>query len=432
MLLALLVGGTLLVATQTRALNQAIDTVLEGRVSDLAGLIADGVIPRSISVSGDESALAQIVGPDGSVVASSENIDGEEPLSSGELAKGEITTGVVRGLPIDEGSYRFAATLVSTPTGQHRVYVANSVEVRTLAVSALVAALLVGIPLLSAITAVSAWHVIGRTLTPVEAIRAEVETITGSDLHRRVPEPTREDEIGRLAHTMNTMLERLEHAARQQDEFVANAAHELRSPLAGIRAELEVDEAHPRPEAWSETRASVLEESIRLQTLIDDLLLLAKGAATSQSHKEIDLDDVVFHALSRMPIPEIDIDSSAVSPAKVMGDSAQLERVVANLLDNAARHASSTISLALSAADGVATLLVGDDGEGVADEDREKVFERFVRADEARSRDAGGTGLGLAIVAEIVHRHSGNVSVSDSPLGGAIFSVTIPTAGPGE
>ena len=150
------------------------------------------------------------------------------------------------------------------------------------------------------------------------------------------------------------------------------------------------------------------------------------------SKSSLGRDDVVFHALSRMPIPEIDIDSSAVSPAKVMGDSAQLERVVANLLDNAARHASSTISLALSAADGVATLLVGDDGEGVADEDREKVFERFVRADEARSRDAGGTGLGLAIVAEIVHRHSGNVSVSDSPLGGAIFSVTIPTAGPGE
>ena len=426
---ALVSGGIALVYAQTKALNQAIDTGLDGRATDLANLVADGVIPNPITVAGDEQALAQIVDPDGLVVASSTNIEGEGPLATLEAPQGEVVHGSVDNLPVEESAFRFAATSVATPAGRYRIYVATNVEVRTEAVAALVAALAVGIPVLSVIVAVTGWFVIGRTLKPVEAIRSEVEAITGSELHRRVPQPERTDEIGRLAQTMNTMLERLERSANQQDEFVSNAAHELRSPLAGIRAELEVDAAHPRPEVWQETRDSALAEAIRLQTLIDDLLLLAKSDPKSGTLQEVDLDDLVVQAAGRLRVRDgLRIDSSSVSAGRVRGDSSQLLRLVINLLENAERHASSLVSVSLNTAGRRVVLTVEDDGSGVPKADRERIFGRFARSDEARTTDQGGSGLGLAIVSEIVQRHGGTISVENSALGGAAFAVELPRA----
>jgi signal transduction histidine kinase len=396
----------------------------------LANIIVDGIIPDPITVSGDESALAQIIGPDGSVVASSENIDGEGPISTLQPAPDQILHGVASDLPVDTGSFRLAAMTVSTDEGTYFVYVANTVERRTEAIAALVTALLVGIPLLSVVVAWTSWSVIGKTLQPVEEIRAEVEEITGSQLHRRVPESRRADEIARLATTMNTMLDRLEHAAAQQDEFVADAAHELRSPLAGIRAELEVDVAHPRPESWEEMRDSVLTEAIRMQVLVDDLLLLARSEGESRIREDVDLDDLVGQALARVPLRDgVSVDSSGVSAGRVQGDASQLLRVVLNLLSNANRHAMTMVVVAVAPGNGAVELSVADDGAGVREEDRSRIFSRFTRSDEARSRDEGGSGLGLAIAAEIVHRHGGELTVGTSVLGGAVFTAIIPTLG---
>ncbi len=424
---ALITGGVALVYAQTQALNQAIDTGLDGRATDLANLVADGVIPNPITVAGDEQALAQIIDPGGMVVASSANIEGEEPISSAEPPQGAILHGVVRDLPVEERVFRFAATSVATPAGLYRVYVAASVEVRTEAVAALVAALIVGIPVLSVVVAATGWVVIGRTLNPVEEIRSEVEAITGSELHRRVPQPAHYDEIGRLARTMNTMLERLERSSKQQDEFVSNAAHELRSPLAGIRAELEVDAAHPRPDAWQETRDSALAEAIRLQTLIDDLLLLAKTDSGTRSWTEVDLDDLVGQAGAKLRVREaITVDSSSILAARVTGDANQLLRVVINLLENAERHATSLVKVSLHSEGQRVLLTVEDDGSGVPEANRQMIFRRFARSDEARARDEGGSGLGLAIASEIVHRHGGTIAVGNSSIGGAAFTVELP------
>ncbi len=427
---ALVVAGAALVYAQTKALNAAIDTGLDGRVTDLANVIVDGIIPDPITVSGDESALAQIIGPDGSVVASSENIEGEGPISTLKPAAAQILHGVESDLPVDTGSFRLAALAVSTDEGTYFVYVANTVERRTEAIAALVAALLVGIPLLSVVVAWTSWSVIGKTLRPVEEIRAEVEEITGSQLHRRVPESRRGDEIARLAKTMNKMLDRLEHAAAQQDEFVADAAHELRTPLAGIRAELEVDVAHPRPESWEEMRDGVLAEAIRLQVLVDDLLLLARSEEGSRIREDVDLDDLVGQALARVPLRDgVRADSSGVSAGRVQGDASQLLRMVLNLLLNANRHAMTMVVVAVAPRNGAVELSVADDGAGVRDEDRARIFSRFTRLDEARSRDEGGSGLGLAIAAEIVQRHGGELTVGTSVLGGAVFTAIIPTLG---
>lgn len=425
---ALVVAGVALVYAQTQALNAAIDTGLDGRVNDLASVIVDGIIPDPITVSGDESALAQIIGSDGTVVASSANIEGEGPISTLKPEPNQTLHGIESDLPVDTGSFRLAALAVNTDEGTYFVYVANTVQRRTEAIAALVAALLVGIPLLSLVVAWTSWSVIGKTLQPVEEIRAEVEEITGSQLHRRVPESRRGDEIARLATTMNTMLDRLERAAVQQDEFVANAAHELRSPLAGIRAELEVDVAHPRPEVWEEMRDSVLTEAIRLQVLVDDLLLLARSEGQSRIRQDVDLDDLVFQALARVRLRDgVRVDSSRVSAGRIQGDASQLLRVILNLLSNANRHAKSTVVVAVTRRAGAVEVSIADDGAGVREEDRARIFSRFTRSDEARSRDEGGSGLGLAIASEIVHRHGGELAVGTSVMGGAVFTAVIPT-----
>lgn len=424
---ALVVGGVALVFAQTNALNQAIDTGLDGRANDLANLVSSGVVPNPITVAGDEQALAQIIDPSGAVVASSSNIDGEGPLSSLNPPTGRVVHGVVGNLPVDEGAFRFAAISVDTPNGIYRVYVATNVEVRTRAVAALITALLTGIPALSVVVAITGWFVIGRTLNPVEEIRSEVDVITGTELHRRVPQPERDDEIGRLARTMNTMLERLERSSTQQDEFVANAAHELRSPLAGIRAELEVDAAHPRPGAWAETRDSALAEAIRLQMLIDDLLLLARTDSAVKKWGEVDIDDLVDQAVRKLRARDaVSVDTSAVSAGRVNGDASQLLRLVVNLLSNAERHATSAVKVSLRTDLDAVRLSVEDDGAGVPEQDRERIFLRFARSDDARARDEGGSGLGLAIASEIVRRHDGVMSVGESELGGALFVVELP------
>jgi signal transduction histidine kinase len=244
-----------------------------------------------------------------------------------------------------------------------------------------------------------------------------------------VPDPPADDEIGRLARTMNRMLGRLEQAQARQRRLVADASHELRSPVATIRQHAEVALAHPGRTGSAELAATVLAEDLRLQRLTEDLLLLTRADERSLAprRRPVDLDDLVLEEARRLrDATGLRVDTTAVSAGRVAGDAAGLRRVLRNLGDNASRHARERLALSVADRDATVVLAVDDDGPGIPDADRERVFERFVRLDGARARDDGGSGLGLAIVAELAAAHGGTVAVAASPLGGARVEVWLP------
>jgi signal transduction histidine kinase len=285
----------------------------------------------------------------------------------------------------------------------------------------------VALPLLVAVVAALAWFITGRALRPVGAMTSRVRQISGTTLHERVPTPRSSDEIAELAHTMNDMLERLEQAALRQREFVSDASHELRTPAAVIRTEVEVALAHPEAADWESVARNVLAEDERLEALIADLLTLARTDEHTGTGdlREVDLDDVVLAEASRTR--RLPVDVNGVHPARVRGRESELRRMIGHLLDNAARHADSVVSVAVDAAGGTCVLTVDDDGTGIAPDDRDRVFERFSRLSAGRERDAGGAGLGLAVVRRIAERHGGMAAVGDSDLGGAQVTIRLPS-----
>ena len=291
--------------------------------------------------------------------------------------------------------------------------------------------LLVVFPLLTALVGLLAWWLTGRALRPVDLLRREVDDISAGDLSRRVSEPESSDEIGSLATTMNGMLARLEDSSTRQRQFVSDAAHELRTPLASIAAQLDVDATHPDTADHPATAAAVRGEVSRMQQMIDSMLQLARsdqGRALDTS-RLLDLDELVRTSASRVPKPEhLTLDLSRVAPTEARGDEVALVRLFDNLIANAYRHAASRVDLGVGVDEGGVWVTVDDDGAGVPAGDRDAIFERFVRLDEARTRDVGGSGLGLALCRDIAAQHGGSVFVVDSPLGGAEFVVRLPSA----
>jgi signal transduction histidine kinase len=426
---ALVVAGLTLMALVRHSLVGGVDTALQARATDLATLVEDGVLPNPVTVSGDEDALVQVVAADGTVVAASANIEGQPRISLLAPAPGTAAVGTVSTLPIDQRPFRFVARSVRAGGEVYTVYVAANLEDVDAQTARLGAALAIGIPVLVVIVAFTAWLVIGRTLRPVESIRSEVEAITASQLHRRVPEPAVDDEVGRLARTMNRMLGRLESAAEAQRAFVADASHELRSPLTGIRAQLEVDLAHGDGVSRERTEREALGEVVRLQRMVDDLLILARGdePAVERAREPVDLDDLVLREIDRLRTRgRIAVDATGLSAGQVKADREALARAVRNLLDNAERHAGSCVWIGLSEEGDTVTLTVEDDGPGIPEEQRSRVFERFARVDAARGRGEGGTGLGLAIARQIVELHGGEITLGGSAHGGARFIVRLP------
>ena len=350
------------------------------------------------------------------------------------------------GPPDPEGPYLLLSKAFPVPSGGPStsgpvtVYVAGSLRPVSQATGTIGLALSGGLPVLVAMVGALVWIFSGRALRPVESIRAEVADISGHDLHRRVPEPASSDEVARLARTMNGMLDRLESSAAAQRRFVADASHELRSPLAVLQATLEVALAHPEGCAWAAVASDALDEARRLHRLVEDLLVLARGEEGSQAQRwqAVDLDELVLREGSRRRAssPPVQIDLHRVSGGRVRGDPDQLARVVHNLMDNAQHHAANLVRVELTTAAGTVLLVVADDGAGIPAGDRQRVFDRFARLDEARSQDDGGTGLGLAIAKDIVASHGGVIEVTDSTVG-ARFAVRLPSAeashaGPGE
>jgi signal transduction histidine kinase len=299
--------------------------------------------------------------------------------------------------------------------------VRSSVDTFGTVIALVVPTLVLGLALLT-------WVVVGRSLQPVEAIRSRVAEISAEALDQRVPDPGTDDEIGSLATTMNRMLERLEKSAERQRRFVSDASHELRSPLASIRAQIEVALTHPGLLDWTGVGTGVLQESRRMERLVDDLLALARadeGVLISRT-EEVNLEDLVVSEAGR--VDELEVDLSAVTQASARGDPLALRRVVRNLVDNAARHANSRLSFEVQRDRREVRMVVEDDGSGIPEEDRERVFERFTRLEDGRARDVGGAGLGLAVVRETVKAHGGSVSVETGSSGGARLVVRLPAA----
>jgi signal transduction histidine kinase len=273
------------------------------------------------------------------------------------------------------------------------------------------------------------WVATGRVLRPVEAIRREVADITAHDLSRRVSVPRGQHEITRLATTVNATLDRLEGAVRDNQRFVADASHELRGPLAALRAELEIATAHPELAHWDAVVRDALADTCRLQELTTDLLLLARldGVPGATAVGTVDLAAVVRDELARRRSRHAITTELPDQPVPVPGSRALLARLLGNLLDNAERHAASTVSVRLRTCGGQALLDVADDGSGIPPAARERVFDRFTRLDDARARDTGGSGLGLPIARRIATTCAGSLRVADD-TGGARFTAELPLA----
>ncbi|MCX4745494.1 HAMP domain-containing histidine kinase [Kitasatospora sp. NBC_01287] len=375
----------------------------------------------------------QVVDARGKVLTSSQNLTGRPPVAPHRpVVPGTVrSTMDVAGLGQD---HRQRVVQVTTETGGGlvTVYAGTSLRDADAADSTTAAALAVGVPLLLLTVAWVTWWVTGRALRPVESIRAEVAAISDRDLHRRVPVPQTHDEVARLALTMNATLDRLESSGQRQRQFIADASHELRSPIAVLRTQLEVALAVPDQALRPELISGALEDTERLQHLASDLLLLARiDAAEPCPSDRLDLSDLVQEAIGKRRGDRLPIRAELAPGVEVAGSGLWLTRVVTNLLDNAQRFADQRVALALRAdpAARLAVLEVTDDGPGIPEPDRERVFERFTRLDDARSRDHGGTGLGLAIARDLAEHHRGTLTAEPAAHGARLVA-RLPLTGP--
>ena len=427
--LALLVGSMTLVVVLRDTLAENVRSVAEVKADDVAAVIRSGGSAAeavAAAPADPDEQFVQVLDAGGRILGSSENVASLGPIPAPPLeASSEFQMPGEQG-----GTFLVVATPAVGPGAPSLVIVGRTLDDVQASTEALIALLFVALPALLAIVAITIWKIVGRALAPVEAIRAEVDEISAKGLDRRVPEPVARDEIGRLASTMNRMLGRLEEAQTRQRRFVSDASHELRSPVATIRQHAEVALAHPDRTSIRELAETVLAEDLRIQRLVEDLLLLARAdeRTLTAGDQAVDLDDIVLDEIARLrDTTGLEIDGRAVSAGRVRGDPTQLRRMVRNLVENAARHARSRIAFSLGEReDGFVVLSIDDDGAGIRVDDRQRMFERFVRLDEGRAHDDGGSGLGLAIVAEVAALHGGTVVGTEAPGGGARLEVRLP------
>ncbi|MFZ4292861.1 ATP-binding protein [Streptomyces cellulosae] len=451
---ALVAAGTALLLSLRANLTSEAGTRAERSAQAVASELAARTPLDKLSGLDAEDTPVQITDEDGVLLAASEDLeritgtgtaevtpapgrsdadddrDGEDDddrdddsLDPGEISPGASHANGTATIDGDTEDYRFASVEVETPDrGRLTVHAGAPLAAEHSAVGTALTAMLIGFPLLLGVVAAVTWLVTGRALRPVEGIRREMAAITASeDLRRRVPEPATHDEIARLARTTNATLAALESSVERQRRFVADASHELRSPIASLRTQLEVAAAHPELLDLD----GAVEDTVRLQNLAADLLLLARlDAGERPAGTRVDLA-----ALAREEAAGRQRVRVEAEPAEVSGSRGQLGRVLANLLDNAERHARERITVTVRREGGEAVVGVADDGEGVAEADRERIFERFVRLDAARSRDDGGAGLGLAIARDVAVRHGGTLTAGAAPAGGALFELRLPLAG---
>ncbi|GAA3459727.1 sensor histidine kinase [Saccharothrix longispora] len=326
-----------------------------------------------------------------------------------------------------DSAHRWIGRVEFTPDGTPRLHVAgdtlvgyqgaNRLGTRWLLLAAVLVAVLVGI---------ATWFAVRTSLRPVERMR-----VAAGELPRgqRLPVPAARDELQALAVALNGLLARRDEATERLRRFTGDAAHELRSPVTSVRAQAEVAVAHPDPDFSIEVLESVVEESIRLSELVDALLILARADTGELPRAEpVDLVLQVQAAVDRLGDTDLLVQVAApMSACMISAARTEVELVVDNLLRNAARHARTFIRLSVLPAAREIRLVVDDDGHGIPEEHRERVFDRFYRVESDRGRATGGFGLGLALVAHLVRRRRGTVRAGESPEGGARLEVRWPT-----
>ena len=448
---ALAVSVVTLAGFLRATIRHSVEHHLDNQINEVVALARRGELPAALAPTGRESGQIQVIAADGRVVARSEGVASTARFDVlARPAPGARVVATVDGVRVDGDRgepYLVVARAADTPSGRVAVYGVSTLRGADKAVRALKVASLLGIPTLVLMAGLFAWRAVRRALAPVEAMSAEVDEISALALDRRLAAPAGDDEIARLARTLNHMLDRLDTAVRLQRRFAADASHELRSPLAAARAQLEVGLAYPDRTDWVATAGNVLDEVDRLERLAGELLDLARfdagaggdeeaAVAAAARRERLDLAELVGREAAGPewrdgPVaPKVTVPAT---PLMVLADPDLITRVLRNLLRNATRHARSTIAVdvgadvaaGMGAAGGVAWVRVANDGPAVPAEHRDRIFEPFARIDGARAARAGGAGLGLAIARRIARAHDGDL-VLEPGSDGAAFRLTLP------
>ena len=477
--LVLMVATLGVLAVVRLALLSSLDDAAAASAAQVVALAGERPLPDPLPVTG--AAVVQVVDVDGAVIASSAGGDRLAPL----LPPGDVARArggdpvVVNGSRLGSASrYRVVGAPVGVGSGAASggtVLVATSMVDVDRSGAVLQRVALVGVPLAVAAVAALAWRTAGSALAPVEALRASAAALVAGPAPGRpagpgrgrsagrpardrsssdgppptdgpLPVPASGDEVARLAVTLNDALGRVTAAGDRQRAFVADAAHELRSPLGSLRTQLEVALVHPGAQPWREVAAGCLVDVERTAALVDDLLVLARldeAPADGGSRTTTDLAALVRAVVDdgawRVPVRVVGPGATGAPSGAVAGadrravaavaDERAVRRAVRNLVANAARHAASAVVVTVGQEGAAAVVVeVADDGPGIPEGDRGRVFERFTRLDDARDRDAGGAGLGLSIVRAAVEREGGTVAALATPGGGALLRVVLPAA----
>lgn len=427
--IALALAGAALTIALYQALLSGVDDAAARRVGDVvAGLGVDSAADLDAPLLDTDQRIVavQVLDAIGNVVARSDSAPAF-PLVAPTNVGSTLRVGLTDDVPPDNDQ-RVSGRTVDTKSGRYTVLVAGDTEAAESTVHTALLVLAGACPVVVAVAAIATYRLMRRSLRSVDAIRGRVAAITTSDLTERVPVPPGRDEISALAITMNDMLARIESGHAAQRQFVGDASHELRSPLTAIISALDVAVAHPEVFDLNLATSTLVPEAERMRVMVEDLLLLARAdEGRLATHREpVRLDDITTGEVVRQRrVARRGIDIIA-EPTSLLGDGAALSRLVRNLLENAVRHARSRVEVTVHTHGGYAVLTVADDGLGIPERDRMRVFDRFVRLDSDRARSSGGTGLGLAIVAEIGIAHGGDVSIRDNPGGGTLVMVQLP------
>lgn len=400
------------------------------QAGQIASLVSQGEYSAASAVMDlpAEGSILQVISRTGHVLAASESQAATTPLVSERPPVGTVVTLTAASLAGSDVPHAIAVRGIADAAGEtYTLVVAAPLDTESRTVRIASGLLAMGAVALAVGLLVLMRRIIDSSFEPVERIRMQVDGITSAGTAERLAVPDTRDEIADLALTMNAMLDRLARADEAQHRFISDASHELRSPIATLRATLETSS-----ERESDEHVLMWTETVRLQRLVDDLLLLAKAddRGLALRRVEVDLDDVVEAEVRRLrSVAEGDVRSTIV-PARIIGDPERLAQVVRNLGDNALRHTRGVIRLTMDVDSTNVHLDVDNEGSPIPEADRVRIFERFTRLDESRQRDSGGSGLGLAIAQAFARAHGGGITVSASPEGWCRFRVTLPLALP--
>lgn len=397
----------------------ALDATVRAEASTISALVRSGQLPDPLPVPADKPVFAQVVGADGMVRAATPSASRVVPILAYSALSDRATGQPFTTSHTALGSAPLRVIATGTRLGGEPVIVVTAVSFTDVqaVLDSLLRILVIAVPIILLAAAIATWLAVSSALRPVDELRAAADEVAQIPARTapRLPVPESGDELARLADTLNQMLERLYRASEQQRTFVADAAHELRSPIASIRTQLDVAlTTETDREEWRRVGSDVIGDIDRVGRLADDLLLLARLDAGATTRREL----VDVSAL-------LGLD---VEPQWVTADPRGLRRALDNIISNARRHASDRVEIALTRSGSLIVVTVDDDGPGIEAADRERVFDRWLRLDEGRARDEGGAGLGLAITRSVVTAHGGDVTLGDSPLGGVRAVVRLPAA----